>query len=185
MNVIKVQQQKQGYKVTTEDKKEYSISYIKGTFLYKETKAFIDGGGTIETEFTDTEIEKQNKDKKINKLETIFNQKTIDIKAIACDKTGSNEYIKTQFEVYENMYQNAKAGLYETAVNDAIITANETAKSVVAPLTLTINEIRHHFQRLIEASVDVDAEFETFDALVLDINDDSELVALLANIQGK
>ncbi len=52
MKVTKVQKEKKGYRVTTEDKKEYSIPYIKGTYLYKETKAFIDGGGVIEDEFS-------------------------------------------------------------------------------------------------------------------------------------
>jgi len=59
MKIIKVQKQTQGYKVTTEDKKEYSIPYIECTFLYKETKAFIDNGGVIEDEFTPEEIAEQ------------------------------------------------------------------------------------------------------------------------------
>lgn len=63
MKVIKVKQQPQGYKVTTEDNKEHSIPYIKGTFLYKETKAFIDGRGTIEPEFTQAEIDKEKQAK--------------------------------------------------------------------------------------------------------------------------
>lgn len=66
MKVIKVQQQKQGYKVTTEDTKEHSIPYIKGTFLYKETKAFIDDGGVVEPEFTQEEIQRQELQTKIN-----------------------------------------------------------------------------------------------------------------------
>ena len=66
MKVTKVQQQKQGYKVTTEDKKEHSIPYIKDTFLYKETKAFIDDNGVVEPEFTQEEIQRQELQTKIN-----------------------------------------------------------------------------------------------------------------------
>ncbi|RYA23893.1 hypothetical protein CRU96_05660 [Malaciobacter halophilus] len=73
MKVIKVKQEKQGYKVTTENNKEHSIPYVKGTFLYKETKAFIDGGEVVEDEFSLEDIKKQ----KLNSINNSCNQTII------------------------------------------------------------------------------------------------------------
>ena len=119
MKVIKVQKQKQGYFVTTEDKKEYSIPYIKGTFLYKETKAFIDGGGTIEPEFTEKELQdqeafkqKQQKEKALNELQVTVNSVDLDanIQSIAymgvVTTLGIYRTLKEEFEFVSNELEN-------------------------------------------------------------------------------
>ncbi len=51
MKITKVQKINNGYKVTAEGE-EYSISYLPTTYLYKETKKYIDDGGIIEPEFS-------------------------------------------------------------------------------------------------------------------------------------
>lgn len=88
MKIIRVKQLKQGYKVTTEDNKEYSIPYIKGTFLYKETKAYIDGGGVIEPEFTQDDLDRQAQSEAKLQKEKELNELVIDHNTVLYDAHG-------------------------------------------------------------------------------------------------
>lgn len=95
MEVIKVQEQKQSYKVTTENKQEYVIPYIKGTFLYKETKEYLDSGGMIEPEFTQDDLDKQaeseaktQKEKELNALQVSLNNVSYDAHMEAMGNMG-------------------------------------------------------------------------------------------------
>lgn len=58
MKIKKVKKQSQGYLVTLEDGQEFNISFLPTTFLYRETKEFIDNGGVIEPEFSLDDLKK-------------------------------------------------------------------------------------------------------------------------------
>lgn len=120
----------------------------------------------------------------LNLLESTFETKTVEIKAIACDKTGSNEYIKSQYEIYETMYSNAKASYYSSQLNEEIITANETAKQLTAPMIMLVNEIRHEFQRLITFEVEVKKELELFRDTPISKTDNTSLNQLHTKLKG-
>lgn len=100
-------------------------------------------------------------------IERIFTDKTHQIKQIATDKVGSPEYIDTQMQVYETMYQNAKNGYYDAATNAAIITANESSKRFVAGIVLAMNELRSQLQVANDAGIDITAKLAVLDALKL------------------
>ncbi len=108
-----------------------------------------------------TDINKSN----LERLQTIFYQKTVDLKAIACDKYGSNEYVEAQYQTYENMYLSATQGLFSPEENQEIITLNETAKAHSRPIAKELNEIRSALQKKIEASAEVQALLKEFEEL--------------------
>jgi len=107
---------------------------------------------------------------RLSRLEQIFSTKTVGLKKLAIDKPWMNdvEAINNQYRVYEEMYKNAKNGLYDAATNDAIIAANENAKSTLAPLTLLLNTIRGVIEAAIYANdVNSDAMLDAADAITL------------------
>lgn len=59
MKVTKVKKQGESLKVFLDDDRDFIIPYLPTTFLYTETKAYLDGGGVIEAEFTEAEIIEQ------------------------------------------------------------------------------------------------------------------------------
>lgn len=61
MVITKVKNRQDGFKVFLDDGREYDIPYLPTTFLYKETKLYIDNGGAIEPEIT--QLEQGTKDK--------------------------------------------------------------------------------------------------------------------------
>ena len=77
MEIVKIKIQDNGYKVTFKDGKEYSIPYVESTFLYKETKEFIENGGSVEPKYTQEELEKEEKAKAKTQKETELNSLTI------------------------------------------------------------------------------------------------------------
>lgn len=109
-----------------------------------------------------------------NRLENIFNKKTIGLKKLAIDKPWMTnpEAINNQYRVYEEMYKNALKGLYDTTTNQSIITANETAKAQLAPITLLLNTVRGVIESAIAADdPNADILLDAADAVSLAIAD--------------
>jgi hypothetical protein len=92
------------------------------------------------------------KNERFTKLEEIFTDKVLGLKKLAINKPfmTNKEAINDQYRVYEEMYKNAKAGFYSSEINLSIITQNEKAKKLVAPVILLVNEARSLLQELIE-----------------------------------
>lgn len=130
MKVIKVQQQPQGYKVTTEDNKEHSIPNIKGTFLYKETKAFLASGGVIEPEFTQAELDKQAQDKAIQDAKEAkakeLNELVIAMNTVNYD--ANQEAIGNMAAVVA-----VATATFQRAISIGVIKAGETGVTVMTP----------------------------------------------------
>ena len=126
MEVIKVLKQKEGYKVTTDNNKEHFVSYIKGTFLYKETKNFIDGGGEIEPEYTDEELLNIEKEKTKQAKEIELKELTIDINAVFYD--AHQEAIGNMATVVA-----VATATFQKAISVGIIKAGETEPTVMTP----------------------------------------------------
>lgn len=116
----------------------------------------------------------RSKDDRYKRLENIFSKKTIGLKKIAIDKPWMNdtEAINNQYRVYEEMYKNALKGLYDSATNQSIITANETAKAQLAQITLLLNTVRSTIENAI-ATDDPNADnmLDAAEAVSLTIQD--------------
>lgn len=169
---------------STKDKQELKVDYlgaIKTGYTFLKPKQFDKWDETCNSWIEDKNLKKQDC---LNLLESAFDNKATQIKAIACDKEGSEQYIKSQYEIYENMYKNAKAGYYSEVESTEIITANETAKKLTARMILLINEIRHEFQRLIGAEIEVKTELELFRDTLVSKTDNTALSELHSKLKA-
>ncbi len=110
------------------------------------------------------------KQDRYRRLEHIWNKKTVGLKSLAIDKPYMNTVsaISNQYEVYQEMYLNAKKGIYEDSVNLEIITINEATRAQLAPLVLLLNSVRSKLEDLIETDAkDVDAMLDRAEAITL------------------
>ncbi len=110
-------------------------------------------------------------EKRYTRLEIIFNSKATKLKSLAIGKPNMKdpEAINNQYRVYEEMYKNAMTGLYDEDTNNAIITANQTAKTTVAPFTLLLNTVKTVLEYHIENnSPGVDNLLTAADSISLD-----------------
>lgn len=108
--------------------------------------------------------------KRLSRLENIFTEKTTGLKRLAIDKPymTNEKAINDQYRVYEEMYKNALSGLYDEEMNNEIITANESAKAITAPLTLLLNSVRHVLEiNILANSEDVDHLLDIAEAITL------------------
>ena len=122
-------------------------------------------------------IDEFKKPLRFAKLEKIFRVKANGLKKLAIDKPWMNdpEAINDQYRVYEEMYKNAKNGLYDEDTNGAIIFANETAKAKLSAITLLLNSVRHVLETKIEISdKDVDSLLTLAENIVIRKEDLSE-----------
>jgi len=111
------------------------------------------------------------------KLESIFNEKTVQLKLIAIDKPYMTniETIQNQYQIYSEMYTNAKNGVYSIEKNAEIIMMNEAARSFLAEITILISAIRSVVEKAIESNLEnIDELLTSFDDIILtkeNIND--------------
>jgi len=108
-------------------------------------------------EFTELIKESDQFKYEMSKLQTLFVEKAEGLKEMLADKQSlTDKYIDVQNEIYEYMYQFAKQGKYDTATNEAIINANEQAKSVAADYVILLNEIRSKLENMIKKGIDIE-----------------------------
>ena len=133
--------------------------------------------GTEENPDYGEPTEEQFQGARYQKLESIFNEKTVKLKLIAIDKPymTNNDTIQNQYQMYSEMYTNAKNGVYSVDKNAEIITMNETARNFLANITILISAIRSVVEKAIASnSENIDELLTSFDNIVLtkeNIND--------------
>jgi len=160
----------------TKTKEKVKIDYIgelKDGYTFEEPGEFDYWDGRKWTRYSAL-YESALKSRRFARLEEIFNKKTVGLKKLAIDKPWmtNEEAINNQYRIYEEMYKNAKNGLYDTATNDAIITANETMKAKLAPVTLLLNSVRGVIEKAIEMSdANASAMLDAAEAVSLKAND--------------
>ncbi len=116
----------------------------------------------------------QKKKERYSRLEEIFVEKTIGLKKIAIDKPWMSDpaAVNSQYVVYEELYNNAKKGLYDPQTNEAIIFANESTKEQLAPITHLLNSVRSTIENAIAADNDnADTLLEMAATVSLDASD--------------
>ena len=86
------------------------------------------------------------------RLEEIFTSKILKLKAIAIDEPWASdiEYIRVQTLVYDELYRNAKDGVFAPKVNALVISKHESVRAWVAPLTYLLNTIKSILRTKIE-----------------------------------
>jgi len=111
------------------------------------------------TEWIEGDMEASTTSKKqgrYSRLQSIFAKKANGLKKIAINKPYMTEdkAIDEQYISYDALYQQALKGLFDDATNQAIITANESAKAKVAEVNLMLNAIRSMIEKMIETDDD-------------------------------
>jgi hypothetical protein len=166
MKIKTIRQQQNGFLVNGTQ----FVPKIKGNRHYTLVLEYLDDAGMIEPEFTVTELSKNITMKRYARLQSIFKEKTLGLKSLAIDEPWMTDAdsINDQYRVYEEMYKNAKNGLYDDGTNNVIIQKHEAVKIQLAPLTLLINSAKTVLGTMIETDVEnVDAMLDATEAIKL------------------
>ena len=159
---------KDGTKITSISE-EVNVPIVDGMVYFDGLREWL-GKNAPEPFMSEDEKTEKLVNDRYSRLEQIWNKKTLGLKSIAIDKPYMKdaEAINNQYRVYEEMYKNAKNSLYDEATNTAIITANETVKTQLAPLTLLLNSVRGVLEALIVSNAEnVDEMLDVAEAITL------------------
>lgn len=109
------------------------------------------------------------KAQKMTRMQKIFVEKAYEIKSIGLEKTGTNEYLDSQYETYTQMYQNAIGKTDDVSI--AIIAKHEAQIALTASLLLQVQGVRSSLENSISLGVDINTILDSIEGYTLSLED--------------